>query len=87
MLFYGVHSGFFIILGLTLRGKGWHDLKRARTKISVQSTHGTTLKTTHILSGIVLLWRNIVPTVNTSMNTASATILIQTGKKWSPVNE
>jgi hypothetical protein len=27
---YGVHSGFFIVLGLVFLGKGWYDLRRLR---------------------------------------------------------
>jgi hypothetical protein len=27
---YGVHSGFFMVIGLVLIGKGWYDLKRVR---------------------------------------------------------
>jgi len=28
---YGIHSGFFIVIGLVLLGKGWYNLKQART--------------------------------------------------------
>lgn len=28
---YGIHSGFFIVIGLALLGKGWYNLKHART--------------------------------------------------------
>lgn len=27
---YGVHSGFFIVIGLVVLGKGWYDLKCMR---------------------------------------------------------
>ena len=27
---YGLHSGFFIVIGLALLGKGWYDLRRVR---------------------------------------------------------
>lgn len=27
---YGLHSGFFIFLGLVVLGKGWYDLKQVR---------------------------------------------------------
>ena len=27
---YGLHSGFFILLGLIVLGKGWYDLKQVR---------------------------------------------------------
>ncbi len=30
---YGVHSGFFIVIGLALLGKGWYDLKHFREMI------------------------------------------------------
>lgn len=30
---YGAHSGFFIVLGLALLGKGWYDLKRIATPL------------------------------------------------------
>jgi hypothetical protein len=30
---YGVHSGFFIVIGLALLGKGWYDLKHFRETI------------------------------------------------------
>lgn len=43
--------------------------------------------TDHILFGMVLLCRYIVPTVNTSVNTASAAISIHTAKKCVSVNE
>ncbi|MDD1706334.1 MAG: phage holin family protein [Methanoregulaceae archaeon] len=30
---YGIHSGFFIVIGLILLGKGWYDLKRMPIKM------------------------------------------------------
>jgi len=34
---YGVHSGFFIMIGLALLGKGWYDLKRVRVDTPVKN--------------------------------------------------
>jgi len=28
---YGIHSGFFIVIGLALAGKAWHDLRASGT--------------------------------------------------------
>jgi hypothetical protein len=33
---YGVHSGFFIVLGLAFLGKGWYDLRQLRGRIPVE---------------------------------------------------
>lgn len=34
---YGVHSGFFIALGLVFLGKGWNDLRRLRSTIPAKT--------------------------------------------------
>ncbi|MCX6689399.1 MAG: hypothetical protein NTZ39_06900 [Methanoregula sp.] len=34
---YGVHSGFFIVIGFALLGKGWYDLKLVRTPIEIKN--------------------------------------------------
>jgi len=35
---YGLHSGFFIILGLILLGKGWLDLKSTRASKGINKS-------------------------------------------------
>lgn len=35
---YGVHSGFFMVIGLTLLGKGWYDLKRIRVNTGIKTS-------------------------------------------------
>ena len=35
---YGVHSCFFITIGLVVLGKGWYDLKRSRTDSPIKTS-------------------------------------------------
>ena len=55
---------------------GRHRLKKNLSGVKSPSIPATD----HILFGMVLLCRYIVPTVNTTVNTASAAMSIQTGK-------
>ncbi len=35
---YGVHSCFFIVIGLVVLGKGWYDLKRVRITPQIKTS-------------------------------------------------